>query len=235
LFRLFPPLLVHNRERLGHRSRFARGGVTVLRLDIGCGAAKREGFLGVDFAGAPDFLCDIERNRLPFDDQNAECVFSSHCLEHIEQDRLAEVFKEITRVCAHDALIEIWHPHWSHSDAFVLGHVSHLSEAIYDHLGCTHRGFWAAILGAKWTLEEVRYGVDDFVIEDMARAGIDLDFAISYYREVVREVGVFIRVDRSESDAAPTYRRSACVVGRRNEIIQQLAIGPRRVPLGRGI
>jgi hypothetical protein len=207
----------------------------MLKLDIGCGAAKRSQFVGVDVIGDPDIICDVSRERLPIDDQSVCHIYSAHCIEHIPQDRLFHVFQEMTRVSAQGGLIEIWHPHVSHSDAFVFGHINYLSEALYDHLGCTHRAFWQSNFhGVQWILEEIRYGIDGFVLDDMRDMGIDMDFAVSYFREVIREIGAFIRVDRSAADGPVHYRRSICGNGNRVDRIRRLADGPRASTLLRG-
>ena len=206
----------------------------MLKLDIGCGAHKRPQFLGVDVVTelGVDVRCDIAVERLPFEDRSAEYIYSAHCLEHILHGHLLHVFQEMTRVCADGGIIEIWHPHFSHSEACVFGHVNFLSEALYDHFGCTYRTNWARhFSGAQWILEEVRYGVDKFVIEDMQNVGIDIDFAVSYFREVVREIGLFIRVDRSGVSAPADYRRSVCVWDDRTTLFCSLSRGPRRTPL----
>ena len=68
------------------------------------------------------------------------------------------------RVCADGGLLEIWHPHAAHSDAFVLGYISYLSERIYDHVGCSQRDFLKTFSGRRggrqWILEEICYDVD---------------------------------------------------------------------------
>jgi predicted SAM-dependent methyltransferase len=128
----------------------------MLKLDIGCGGSKRPEFIGVDVAGHPDVVCDIARERLPFDDASADHVYSGHCIEHIDKNDLLHVFQEMTRVCADGGLLEIWHSHAAHSDAFVLGHLNYLSEALYDHLGCSQRNFWKPFLGGAWILEQIR-------------------------------------------------------------------------------
>jgi SAM-dependent methyltransferase len=204
----------------------------MLKLDIGCGPYKRPDFVGVDVAGEPDVLCDIARDRLPFEDSSADHVYSAHCLEHIEQRDLLHVFQEMTRVCTDGGLLEIWHPHAAHSDAFVLGHINYLGEAIYDHLGCSQRDFWRPFLGGtQWILEEIRYGVDRFVLEDIEAAGMNIDFAVSYLREVIREIGVFVRVDRTGCPGPRGYSRSVCAMWNRYEIVVQLSDGPRQTAL----
>jgi hypothetical protein len=202
----------------------------MMRLDIGCGAAPRAGFAGVDCVGSPDILCDIAKERLPVADNSVDYIYSSHCLEHIERLQFHCALQEMTRVCADQALIEIWHPHYSHSDAYVIGHANYLSEAVYTHIGCIHRTFWSHLFGgAQWILEEVRYGVRPFVTEDLRNAGVNLDFAVSYMREVIFEIGIFARVDRNGADHPMTYRRSVCV-NREPEGVA-LSDGPRDSPI----
>jgi SAM-dependent methyltransferase len=204
----------------------------MLKLDIGCGRSKRFGFTGIDVVGEPDVICDVAKNRLPFDDASADYVYSAHCIEHIDRADLMHVFQEMTRVCADGGTIEIWHPHMSHSDAFVFGHISYLSEAIYDHLGCSQREFWTPFFGgAQWVLEEVRYGVDAFTLEDIRGAGMSVDFAVSYLREIIKEIGVFVRIGRNRVEAQQTYRRSVCTPWNRADAVMRLSDGPRQTPL----
>jgi Methyltransferase domain len=195
----------------------------MLKIDIGCGAAKRPGFIGVDVMGEPDVLCDISSERLPFEDLSADHIFSAHCLEHIAHSSLYHVFKEITRIAANDALIEIWHPHASHSDAFVLGHVNCLSEALYAGL----RQYWSDYLGAQWILQEIRYSIEPHVLEDIKNARMGIDFAVCYLREIIKEIGIFARIDRTGSTKAENYSRFVCQCYDREHTITQLSDGPR--------
>jgi hypothetical protein len=198
----------------------------MLKVDIGCGAAKRAGFIGVDIGGNPDLVCDVAVEPLPFDDLSADHIYSSHTLEHINNINLPHVFKEMTRITAADGLIEIWHPHVFHSDAYLFGHVNYLSEAIYDHLGCTHRSFWKGFLGAQWVLEEIRYRVEAFVLEDIRSMGMEVEFALCYLRDVIKELGIFIRVDRTGEPRPDKFSRFVCS-DRKSPIIR-LSDGPRR-------
>jgi|694.fasta_scaffold41825_7 predicted SAM-dependent methyltransferase len=58
----------------------------MIGINLGCGAKKKEGFIGVDFVEAPnvDFFLNMEKESLPFEDYSIDYVFSSHFLEHIE-------------------------------------------------------------------------------------------------------------------------------------------------------
>lgn len=203
----------------------------MLKIDVGCGATTRPGFLGMDVAGTPDVLCNVAVDPWPFDDASADHIYSSHCLEHIEHKFLMHVFKEMSRVAADGALIEIWHPHAFHSDAFVLGHVNYLSEAIYDHLGCTYRAFWKDVLATQWVLEEIRYSVESFVLEDIKSAGMEIEFAVCYLRDVIKEFGIFFRVDRTETQGPCNYQRFVCNFPERTTTIMRLSDGPRKEAL----
>ena len=79
-----------------------------IRLDLGCGNAKRPGFVGLDmFPGEQvDHVLDLTADPFPFADDTVDEVFSAHFLEHIEEPN--HVFSEIGRVCRDGARIEFW-------------------------------------------------------------------------------------------------------------------------------
>lgn len=54
-------------------------------LDIGCGASKTEGFIGMDVRPLPgvDIVHNLEKYPWPFDDETFDLVHASHVLEHI--------------------------------------------------------------------------------------------------------------------------------------------------------
>jgi SAM-dependent methyltransferase len=56
-----------------------------VRIDLGCGAHKQEGFLGVDARDLPgvDLVHDLEEFPWPLPDNCAELVIASHLVEHI--------------------------------------------------------------------------------------------------------------------------------------------------------
>ena len=195
-----------------------------MKLDIGCGSAKKAGFTGVDIVGQPDVVCDVASEALPFGDASATEIFSAHCLEHLEHTSLPHVFAELTRVAADGARIEIWHPYAFHKDATVLGHVNYLTESIYEHFGCMYRDFWRERFGATWILEEVRYVVEAGVVRDLRDAHVDLEFGIRYLHDVVKELGTFIRIDRTGTPAPLRFRRAA--YANRDQCLRELADGP---------
>lgn len=92
----------------------------MLKLNLGCGLNKKEGFLNVDkFASCePDAVLDLEETPWPFDTSTAGHVTLNHVLEHLgrEVDVFFSIMRELYRVTAPDALIEVNVPHPRHDN-----------------------------------------------------------------------------------------------------------------------
>jgi ubiquinone/menaquinone biosynthesis C-methylase UbiE len=67
-----------------------------MRLNLGCGRTRLDGYLGIDIARsvATDVLADIR--ALPFRDSSIDRIFASHVIEHVAE--LERVMREIHRV-----------------------------------------------------------------------------------------------------------------------------------------
>lgn len=88
-----------------------------LVLDLGCGIRKKDGCLGIDrgrFMGV-DVVADIDRG-LPFRDGVVDGIYSMYFLEHTKD--IVGVFKEIYRVCRHNARVTITVPYYNSINAF---------------------------------------------------------------------------------------------------------------------
>lgn len=89
-----------------------------MRLNMGCGHRKADGYLNVDLspACAPDQVVDLEVVPWPWPDDAPEEVVFFHCLEHLGRDPrvFLSLFQELYRVCRNDALIRIVVPHPRH-------------------------------------------------------------------------------------------------------------------------
>lgn len=76
-----------------------KGGV---RLDIGCGASKQPGFVGIDYQqyGDVDIVHNIEETPWPLPDESVLMAVASHVLEHINPHGgvFINVMDEIWRV-----------------------------------------------------------------------------------------------------------------------------------------
>lgn len=92
-----------------------------MKLNLGCGFDKREGWLNVDgFAACePDQLLDIEATPWDLPTDGFELVLMKHVLEHVGADFkvFAAVMRELHRVTAPGGIVEIHVPH-VHHDTF---------------------------------------------------------------------------------------------------------------------
>src|SRR4051812_38260581 len=161
-----------------------------VRIDLGCGNARRPGFVGLDvFPGEEvDHVLDLTTDRYPFGDATVDEVFSAHFLEHIDEPN--HVFSEIGRICRDGARIEFWTPYAWTNEAFLYGHLHGITEEMWSHLAVSHRDLYSAMLRGHWLLHRIVFVIDPPIIQDLASHGVDLDFAVRYYKGVVREFGV---------------------------------------------
>jgi SAM-dependent methyltransferase len=70
-----------------------------LKLNLGCGTGKIEGFVNIDIDPAlePDKVFDI-RNELPLEDNSAELVVMYHTIEHIHKPHWQGIFLDVSRI-----------------------------------------------------------------------------------------------------------------------------------------
>jgi predicted SAM-dependent methyltransferase len=89
-----------------------------VKLNLGCGFDKRDGWLNVDgFAACePDLVMDMEATPWPLGSDAFEHVLLKHVLEHVgaEFRVFAAVMRELWRVTAPGGLVEIHVPHVRH-------------------------------------------------------------------------------------------------------------------------
>jgi hypothetical protein len=163
-----------------------------LRLDLGCGNAKRDGFVGLDAMPGPavDHVLDLTVDPLPFPDDSVDEVFSAHFLEHIDSPN--HLFGEIGRTCRDHARIEFWTPYAFTNEAFLYGHLHGITEEMWLHLGVSHRDIYAPMLQGRWQLIRFVYVIDPTTIDDLNSHDVELDFAVRYFKGVVKELGVEI-------------------------------------------
>jgi len=98
-----------------------------MRLDIGCGATKKEGYIGIDVVDHSklykkgEFIkADIDKKGIPFPSNSIDRVFSRESLEHFRNFDF--VMGEIVRVCRNNAKVEIIVPHNVSESAFYEKH-----------------------------------------------------------------------------------------------------------------
>jgi hypothetical protein len=114
----------------------------LVKLDLGCGPNKKEGFLGLDqyeFDGV-DHVVDLGRDRLQFDDGEVEEVHASHFIEHLDAKGRCHLFNELHRIMAPGAKMTMIVPHWGSSRAY--GDPTHAWPPLGE--------FWFYYLKREW-------------------------------------------------------------------------------------
>lgn len=104
-----------------------------MKINLGCGNKKKEGFVGVDSAPceAADVLADLS-GALPFASDSVGEVWLDNVIEHIQD--IPSLMKEIHRICRNEAKITIITPHFASADSWRdPTHVHHLSYFSMDH------------------------------------------------------------------------------------------------------
>lgn len=134
--------------------------VEPLKLDIGCGINKREGFIGCDiqqFAGV-DRVLDVREIPWPWDSESVDEVVCAHFVEHLTGTERIPFFNELCRVLKTGASAQIITPDWSNACAY--GDPSHQWPPM--------SGWYPFYLNAEWrkvNAPHVDYTCDfDFVV-----------------------------------------------------------------------
>lgn len=90
-----------------------------MKINLGSGLTRIDGFVNVDSDALcnPDYVVDIEKENLPFEDSSVDAIVAHHILEHLG-DGFLHVMKEMYRVCKDGALVSIRVPHHRHEHFF---------------------------------------------------------------------------------------------------------------------
>jgi SAM-dependent methyltransferase len=93
----------------------AEGVGGTMKLNLGCGRNKLDGYLNIDKYPTcnPDLVWDLEQTPYPFEASAITAIAAFHVLEHIGQttDVFLAIIKEIHRIMAPGGVIEIKVPH----------------------------------------------------------------------------------------------------------------------------
>lgn len=109
-----------------------------LKVDLGCGPWKKEGFVGIDnFEGAEqwdtdplkkiDIKHDLSKG-IPFDDSAVDEFFAAHFLEHTDPDFM---LREIHRAGRPGALVELIIPYANSAEGMYPGHRVFFTEKFF--------------------------------------------------------------------------------------------------------
>jgi len=97
-----------------------------IKLDVGCGRNKREGYVGIDWKDfGQEIIWDITKG-IPLPDNSCSHIFCSHVIEHI--DDLISLMNEFWRVLNITGELWIICPHRTAPSAYVIQHVRRIDE-----------------------------------------------------------------------------------------------------------
>ena len=113
-----------------------------MKIDIGCGKAKQEGWIGIDrikFDGV-DHVMDAGKERWPFDDDSVEEAKASHFIEHLTADERIHFVNELYRVLKKNGKCQVMTPHWASNRAY--GDLTHQWPPVSE--------MWFYYLNKEW-------------------------------------------------------------------------------------
>jgi hypothetical protein len=168
-----------------------------VKIDIGCGPNKKEGFVGVDqypFPGV-DHVVQIGKAPLPFADGEVEEVHASHFVEHLNAAERCALFNELFRVMKPGAKMTMIVPHWGSSRAY--GDPTHQWPPIGE--------MWFYYLKREWRMTQAPHTdksnwPEGYDCDFEATWGYSMhpafatrnaeyqQFAMSYYREGAQDI-----------------------------------------------
>lgn len=90
-----------------------------MKINLGSGYRRIDGFLNLDDDPLvePDFLCNIEKDKLPFEDNSVEEIRAHHIFEHIGAGFIP-LMQELYRVAKHGCILDIVVPHHFHDNFY---------------------------------------------------------------------------------------------------------------------
>lgn len=113
-----------------------------MKVDLGCGRRKKEGYIGVDSIDFPgvDFVFDAGSAIYPWNDGTVDEIYSCHMVEHLKAEERVHLVNECHRVLKKGGLLYIQVPHWQSGRAY--GDLTHQWPPVVD--------FWAYYLNKEW-------------------------------------------------------------------------------------
>ncbi|NND93806.1 MAG: methyltransferase domain-containing protein [Flavobacteriales bacterium] len=105
------------------------------KLNIGAGKSYIPGFVNIDISENAELQLDLSTEKLPFEDNSVELVFSYHTLEHIPNYIFA--LTEIHRVLKHGGVLLLGVPYVTSTKHNLVNpyHLHHFNEYSFDFFG----------------------------------------------------------------------------------------------------
>ncbi|MGO9469688.1 MAG: class I SAM-dependent methyltransferase [Isosphaeraceae bacterium] len=187
-----------------------------LRLNLGCGMDRLDGYVNVDRHGEPDLRHDLEVVPWPWPDDSVTEILLKHVLEHLGRDPMVylEIMKELYRVCQNGATIRVMVPHHRHD--FFFNDPTHVRAVTVD--GMT---LFSQRLNHQW----IAQGISNSPLGIY----LGIDFELSDVKLMPSELGYRLRAQYAMDAKAFALQTSLC-----NNLIEEVQMTLRPVkPPGR--
>lgn len=168
-----------------------------MKLSIGCGPKKREGWIGLDqiaFDGV-DHVINVGTERWPFEDSSVDEAEASHFVEHLSSSERIHFCNELYRVLKPGGKCAVIVPFWGSTRAY--GDPTHQWPPVTE--------FWFYYLQQGWRSTEaphtdVKHWAGGFNCDFECTWGYSLhpaiasrnqefqQFALNHYRESATEI-----------------------------------------------
>lgn len=135
-----------------------------MKLDLGCGKNKKEGFIGVDsrpFDGV-DVVTDL-RKPWPWENDSVDEVHCSHFVEHLTAPERIHFANELHRVLKTGGKAAIITPHWASARAY--GDLTHQWPPVAE--------WWYFYLSKDWRATNAPHN-DEYTCDFSATWGYGL-------------------------------------------------------------
>lgn len=167
--------------------------IPTLKLDLGCGNKKLEGFIGVDIRNLPgvDLVCDLTKTTWnKWKNNSIEEVNCSYFLETLTSEERCNTVNEIYRILKPEGKLTIKVTHWSTGKAYgnptykfppiSENWFSFLSKKYRDEVDPTTNELLTCNFETTWG-----YGVHEMLT---TRNPEFQQFAINFYRETAQDI-----------------------------------------------
>lgn len=184
--------------------------MTGLKLNLGCGEKRFDGWINVDKFGNPDVKHDLETFPWPWEDDSVSEVSLIHVLEHLGRDTdiYFGIIKELYRICHNGATIKIIVPHHRHDFFFDdpthvrvvtplgLSLFSQRANQRWVEMGAANSPL-GIYLGVDFELLYTKYTPSSYWFDLHPEPEVDLDLLLSestYYNNLIEQIEMSLEV-----------------------------------------
>ena len=121
-----------------------------MKLNLGCGYKHKEGFINIDcFKGCkPDIVLDFNKFPYPFKDNSIDYIYSFHCLEHLDPNKIMRILEELYRISKHHCIWEIHVPYYNSPSTGNIDHKITWGFDSFNFIEKTHdRNYYSKVRG----------------------------------------------------------------------------------------